>query len=402
MIRESIIAILLSFSIASCAQVISHDVTKSSSEKKIITGAEQTEIYLPLLAGKHVAVVANQTSLIGKTHLIDSLHSLHVKVDLVFAPEHGFRGEAEAGETIAASTDSKTGIQIISLYGEKKKPSATDLKGIDVVVFDIQDVGVRFYTYINTMQYVMEACAEQNKTFIVLDRPNPNGFFVDGPLLEEKFKSFVGMNPIPLVHGLTVAEYASMLNGEGWLAGGKKCKLVIVKVKSYSHVDYYALPVPPSPNLPNLSSVYLYPSLGLFEGTPVSVGRGTEFPFQVIGYPELDGGTFSFIPQSIPGRALHPMYEEKKCNGYMLKDFGEMFIRNSKSVYLFWLKALYENYPDKKKFFTSFFDKLAGTDKLKEQIIGGISEEEIRKSWQPALENYKKVRKKYLLYQDFD
>ena len=320
---------------AAGAQVLTNTV---SEEKKIITGAEQTQLYFPLLKDKRVAVVANQTSLIGTTHLVDSLLSLKIKVNLVFSPEHGFRGEAEAGETISAGIDAKTGVQIISLYGDKKKPSTSDLKNIDAVVFDIQDVGVRFYTYISTLQYVMESCAEQNKTLIILDRPNPNGFFVDGPVLEEKQKSFVGMNPVPLVHGLTVAEYAHMLNGEGWLAGGKKSVTVFIRIKNYSHVDYYSLPVPPSPNLPNMSAVYLYPSLGLFEGTVVSIGRGTEFPFQVIGYPEFDGGSFMFTPKSIPGKSLHPPHEGEICRGYLLKDFGNMFVRNSKSIYLFWLK----------------------------------------------------------------
>lgn len=392
---------LLTTCIAS-AQVMSHNSSPEKPVKKIITGAEQTEIYLPLFKEKNIAIVANQTSLIGTTHLVDSLLSLGVKVKSVFAPEHGFRGEAEAGESISTGTDAKTGVRILSLYGEKKKPSAADMKGIDIVLFDIQDVGVRFYTYISTLQYVMEACAEQNKTLIILDRPNPNGYFVDGPVLEEKFKSFVGMQPVPLVHGLTVAEYAGMLNGESWLAERKKCNTVFIKLKNYSHDDFYLLPVPPSPNLPNMSSVYLYPSLGLFEGTAVSIGRGTEFPFQIIGYPEFDGGSYMFTPKSIPGKSLHPPHEGKLCRGYMLKDFGEMFIRNSNSVYLFWLKAMYEKYPVKEKFFTPFFDKLAGTSKLREQIISGTSEEEIRKSWQPALDSYKIIRKKYLLYPDFE
>jgi uncharacterized protein YbbC (DUF1343 family) len=382
--------------------VISINSTSISAEKKIVTGAEQMEIYVPLLKGKKVALVANQTSLIGKTHLADSLLSLGINVTTVFAPEHGFRGEAEAGEEVSYGKDLKTGVNIISLYGEKKKPSAADLKNVDVVLFDIQDVGVRFYTYISTLQYVMEECATQKKNLIILDRPNPNGFFVDGPMLEEKYKSFVGMQPVPLVHGLTIAEYANMLNGEGWLADKKRCNVTIVKVKNYSHEDFYSLPVPPSPNLPNMPSVYLYPSLGLFEGTVVSVGRGTDFPFQVIGYPEFDGGSYTFTPKSIPGKSLHPPYESKECRGYLLKDFGEMFVRNSKSVYLFWLKSMYEKYPDKQKFFNPFFDKLAGTATLRENIISGASEEEIRKSWQPSLEKFKKVRTKYLLYPDFE
>jgi uncharacterized protein YbbC (DUF1343 family) len=389
--------------VAACGQVLTHSVSQETANvKAVVTGAEQTKEYLPLLAGKNIAVVANQTSLIGSTHLVDSLLSLKLKVKTVFAPEHGFRGEAEAGETISGSTDVKTGIKIISLYGEKKKPSLEDLEGIDVVIFDIQDVGVRFYTYLSTMQYVMEACAELNKTFIVLDRPNPNGYYVDGPVMEDAFKSFVGRTSIPLVHGLTVGEYATMLNGEQWLEGKLKCNLVVIRLKNYTHSVFYSLPVPPSPNLPNMSAVYLYPSLGLFEGTAVSVGRGTELPFQIIGFPKFDGGTFTFTPKNIPGKAAHPPYEGVECKGYALKDFGEMFVRNSKSVYLFWLMGMYEKYPDKKKFFNSFFDKLAGTSQLREQISKGVSEEEIRKSWQPALDKYKLIRQKYLLYPDFE
>ncbi len=387
---------------AAPAQVLTHSVSQDANAKQIITGAEQTKEYLPLLEGKNIALVANQTSLIGSTHLVDSLLSLKVKVKAVLAPEHGFRGEAEAGETISGGTDSKTGIKIISLYGEKKKPSPKDLEGIDAVVFDIQDVGVRFYTYISTMQYVMEACAELNKPFIVLDRPNPNGYYVDGPVMEDKYKSFVGRTPIPLVHGLTVGEYATMLNGEQWLDGKLKCNLVVIRLKNYTHSAFYTLPVPPSPNLPDMPAVYLYPSLGLFEGTAISIGRGTEFPFQVIGFPGLDSGSYSFTPKSIPGKSAHPMYEGIECKGFMLKDFGEMFVRNSKSVYLFWLMAMYEKYPDHKKFFTPYFDKLAGTAQLREQIINGVSEEEIRKSWKPALDAYKLMRQKYLLYPDFE
>ena len=400
--RTTVFLLCAALITASNAQVVSHSVSHLADSAKIILGAEQIKEYLPLLEGKNVALVANQTSLIGKTHLADTLLSLKVKIKIAFAPEHGFRGEAEAGETIAGSTDSKTGIKIISLYGDRKKPSATDLEGIDVVVFDIQDVGVRFYTYISTMQYVMEACAEQNKTFIVLDRPNPNGYYVDGPVMEDKLRSFVGRTPIPLVHGLTVGEYATMLNGEQWLDGKLKCNLVVVRLKNYTHSVYYSLPVPPSPNLPNMSSIYLYPSLGLFEGTAISLGRGTEFPFQVIGFPGFNGGSYSFTPKSIPGKAVHPPYEGIECKGYMLKDFGDVFVRNSKTIYLFWLKGMYDKYPDHKKFFNSYFDKLAGTASLREQIINGASEEEIRKSWQPALDKYKMLRQKYLLYPDFE
>lgn len=398
-----ILALLASvLAIAANAQVLSHSVSHDTAEKRVITGAEQTNEYMSLLQGKNIAVVANQTSLIGSTHLVDSLLSLKIKVKEVFAPEHGFRGEAEAGENISSSIDKKTGIKIVSLYGDKKKPIPKDLEGIDAVVYDIQDVGVRFYTYISTMQYVMEACAEQNKPFIVFDRPNPNGYYVDGPVMEDKCKSFVGRTPIPIVYGLTVGEYATMLNGEEWLDGKVKCNLTIIRLKNYTHAVLYPLPVPPSPNLPSMSAIYLYPSLGLFEGTVVSVGRGTDFPFQVIGFPGFEGGSYSFTPKSIPGKAAHPPYEGQECKGFALKDFGEMFVRNSKSVYLYWLMGMYEKYPDKKKFFTSYFDKLAGTEQLRQQIINGVSEEEIRKSWKPALDKYKQLRQKYLLYPDFE
>ena len=311
-------------------------------------------------------------------------------------------GNEEAGGKVKSGMDAKTGLSVISLYGKHLKPTAEDLKGIDIVIFDIQDVGARFYTYIATLQYVMEACAEQKKTLIILDRPNPNGFYVDGPVMEKANASFVGLTPIPIVHGLTVAEYAQMLNGERWLKDGGQCDLKIVKVKNYTHHDLYELPVKPSPNLPNTASVYLYPSLCLFEGTPVSVGRGTDKPFQIIGYPGFKEGHVSFTPKSMNGIANHPPYEDTLCTGVDLAEYGTMYITNFKQLNLQWLTGMYKDYPDKKKFFNSYFLKLAGTAKLKEQIMEGVSEENIRKSWQPDLESYKKIRKKYLLYEDFE
>lgn len=368
----------------------------------IETGAQQTKLFVPLLKEKQVGVVANQTSVIGKTHLIDSLLALKINVKKVFAPEHGFRGEGEAGETINGGIDTKTGLQIVSLYGNHKKPNREDVEGIDLMVFDIQDVGVRFYTYISTLQYVMEACAENNIELLVLDRPNPNGFFIDGPVLEKKYESFVGMQLIPVVHGLTVGEYAQMLNGEKLLANNLQCKLKVITCANYNHKMHYDLPVAPSPNLPNMASIYLYPTLCFFEGTPVSVGRGTDIPFQVIGYPSFNEGDFQFTPKSILGKAAKPLYENENCSGIDLREFGSVYIKNAKSLYLFWIISMYQSYPDKEKFFTPFFDKLAGTDLLAKQIKEGKSEEEIRKSWQAGIYKYKLVRKKYLLYDDFE
>ncbi len=365
-------------------------------------GAWQVSAYLPVLQGKRVAVVANQTSTIRETHLVDSLLSLKVNIRKVFAPEHGFRGQAGAGEHVADGPDKKTNLPVLSLYGKKLKPSQADLQDVDVVLFDIQDVGVRFYTYIATLQYVMEACAERKIPCIVLDRPNPNGFFVDGPVMEKPFISFVGLNPVPVVYGLTIGEYAGMLNGERWLKDSLPCKLQVIKISGYDHNSFYKLPVAPSPNLPGMPAVYLYPSLCFFEGTIVSVGRGTDQPFQVIGYPGFEKGSITFTPQDIPGTAMNPPYEGTACRGISLREFSEMFIRDYKGLYLFWLKSLYESAPDKEHFFNDFFNKLAGNSTLQQQIKTGVSEEAIKHSWQPALENYKLLRKKYLLYPDFN
>lgn len=370
-------------------------------DKDIQTGASQVKEYVNLLKGKRVAVVANHTSLIKKVHLVDTLLSLKVNVKKVFAPEHGFRGQAGAGEKVNSSVDSKTKLPVISLYGSNLKPSRSDLEDIDIVVFDIQDVGVRFYTYISTLQYVMEACAERKIPCIVLDRPNPNGFYVDGPVLEKEFSSFVGLNPVPIVYGLTIGEYAGMVNGEGWLTDSLKCNLVIIKLKGYDHTSFYKLPVKPSPNLPNMASVYLYPTLCLFEGTMVSVGRGTDRPFQMIGYPGFERGSITFSPKSIPGVVKNPPFEGQTCKGIDLKDFSEMFIRDYKGIYLFWLKSFYKSAPEKESFFNDFFNKLAGNNELKKQIQEDLDEESIKLSWKKSLEAYKIIRRKYLLYKDF-
>ncbi|MDQ3073432.1 MAG: DUF1343 domain-containing protein, partial [Bacteroidota bacterium] len=330
-----------------------------------------------------------------------TLLALGINVKKVFAPEHGFRGDASAGATVKDGKDSRTGIPLVSLYGKNKKPSKAQLEDVDVVIFDIQDVGARFYTYISTMHYVMEACAENGKTFIVFDRPNPNGHFVDGPVLEQAFSSFVGMHPVPLVHGMTVGEYAQMINGEGWLAGGIKCSLQIIIAEGYTHSTMYSLPVPPSPNLPTMASVYLYPSLGLFEGTNISIGRGTDWPFEVVGRPDFKAGNFTFVPRSIAGKAEDPPHLGDTCRGYKLSAFAIDYIMQAREVYLFWVIGFYQAAPDKSAYFIPFFDKLAGTDKLRKQIIEGLDEKQIRASWQEGLQAYRKVRSKYLLYEDF-
>jgi uncharacterized protein YbbC (DUF1343 family) len=372
------------------------------AEKSVITGADQTEAYLPLIRNKRVGLVVNQTSIIGRTHLVDSLIKLHINIKCVFAPEHGFRGNAEAGQEVRNAIDQETGIQIISLYGDHKKPTTDDLRDIDIIVYDIQDVGARFYTYISTLQLVMEACADNSIPVLVLDRPNPNGFYVDGPVLDTAYSSFVGLNPIPIVYGLTQAEYALMLNGEKWLKSKNECELYYIKLLNWDHTNKYILPVAPSPNLPNMSAVYLYPSLCLFEGTAVSVGRGTEFPFQVIGMPELTIGAFRFKPQSIPGKAVKPLYENQLCRGYDLRDFADKYISSANQLYLFWLIELYNEMHDKVRFFNPFFSRLAGTDKLQKQIEDGLDEAQIRASWGPDIEKYKLIRKKYLLYHDYE
>ncbi len=360
----------------------------------IRTGAECTEAYLPLLAGKRVGLVVNHTALVGKVHLADTLKSLGIQVVKVFAPEHGFRGKADAGEHFQNQIDKPTGLPIVSLYGQKnKKPTAEQLEDVDILIFDMQDVGARFYTYISTMHYVMEACAENQKKLLVLDRPNPNGSYIDGNVREEKYKSFVGMHPIPIVHGLTVGELAMMINGEKWLENALQCPLEVIKVAHYTHDRPYSLPTKPSPNLPNDLSIQLYPSLCLFEGTTISVGRGTNFPFQVLGAPHKAYGHFSFTPQSIEGMAKSPMYQDLACYGVDLRTSGLQG-----KFTLEYLLDFYQKSPDKTKFFNGYFDTIAGSALLRQQIISGMTEKQIRKSWQKDLEKYKLIRKKYLLY----
>ncbi len=371
--------------------------------QSVKVGAERLSQYLPLLKDKRVAIVANQTSMVGKSHLVDTLLAHNIKVMKILSPEHGFRGIADAGEHIKNGVDSKTGIPIVSLYGDHKKPYPGDLQNIDVVVFDIQDVGVRFYTYISTLHYVMEACAENKVSLLLLDRPNPNGFYVDGPMLEEKYKSFVGMDPIPLVHGLTLGEFAQMLNGEKWLSNKVTCALTVIKCENYTHSTLYHLPIKPSPNLKNMCAVYLYPSLGFFEGTVVSVGRGTDNPFCMIGYPKLENAEYAFTPKSMDG-AKKPPYEGIDCGGFNLEKFANEDSPKQQGIYLHWLLGLYRSYPDKEKFFSNekFFDLLAGGKDLRTQIKQNWSESQIKETWKEGLDKYKVMRKKYLLYDDFE
>lgn len=374
---------------------------KKSSPIAIQTGAEQTEEYLPLLKDRKVALVINQTSVIGNRLLLDSLLKLKINIVKIFSPEHGFRGESDAGEKINNQLDNQTGLPVISLYGNNKKPKLEDLKGIDIVLFDIQDVGARFYTYISTMTYLMESCAENQIDFLLLDRPNPNGFYIDGPLLQKEFSSFVGLHSVPVVYGMTIAEYARMVNGEKWLNGSLRCNLTTIPCKGYSHSSFYQLPVKPSPNLPNMRSIYLYPSLCFFEGTVVSVGRGTDWQFQVIGFPEYEKGDFLFTPVSKPG-AQSPPYLNKICKGYDLSILSEKDLQQTRHISLKWLIEMYRNSPDKNNFFNIFFVKLTGNSELKKQIIDGWDEEKIRSGWQSDIDAFKKIRKKYLLYEDFE
>lgn len=370
--------------------------------QEILPGARLMSNHLPLIQGKRVAVVANHTTLVGSKHLVDTLLSAGITIKKIFSPEHGFRGDIEAGELIGNYIDKVTGLPVISLYGGSKKPNPNDLSDIDVVIFDLQDVGVRFYTYISTMHYVMEACAENDKPLIILDRPNPNGFYVDGPVLDTAYRSFVGMHPVPLVHGMTIGEFAQMINGEGWLKGKVKCKLTVIPCKGYTHSMTTALPVRPSPNLPNHLSILLYPSLGLFEGTVVSVGRGTDYPFQVFGYPNFPDKGFRYIPVEKRGASINPPYKGKPVYGIDLRDYSVNYFLDRREIILDWLIYSYRNYPEKEKFFNNFFNLLAGTSELRQQIESGLSPSEIRATWQPALEQYKQIRKKYLLYPDFE
>ena len=366
--------------------------------QRITVAAELTSEYLPLLEGKNVAIVGNQTSVVGHEHLVDTLLSSGVAVKKIFCPEHGFRGDNEAGAKIGNETDRVTGLPIISLYGKTKKPTKEHLSGIDIVVFDIQDVGARFYTYISTLHYVMEACAENSVAIMVLDRPNPNGFYVDGPVLEPEFKSFVGMHPVPVVHGMTIGEYAQMIKGEGWINKAENCQLTVVKMKNYTHDSLYKIPIAPSPNLQTMNAIYLYPSLCCFEGTNVSVGRGTAMPFEIVGSPNFSKHDFYFVPRPIVGASQNPLHNGKTCYGLNLENAGEEIVR-SKQLNISYLITMYK-YSNGKDFFSknNFFNRLMGNDLLMKQIKNGVSEKEIRASWEPKLSQFKSMRQKYLLY----
>ncbi|WP_456440344.1 exo-beta-N-acetylmuramidase NamZ family protein [Psychroserpens sp.] len=389
---------------------VSHKAEAKKSESETISvGANNTSLYLPLLKGKRVGIVANQTSVIFKEittslkaprndkyiHLVDSLLALNIDVKKVFAPEHGFRGTADAGELVEDSKDIKTGLPISSLHGKSKKPSPAILQNLDVMIFDIQDVGVRFYTYISTLHYIMEACAENNIPLIILDRPNPNGNYIDGPTLEKEHQSFLGMHTIPLVHGMTIGEYAQMINGEKWLTNGILCNITIIPVENYTHETPYSLVIRPSPNLPNDKSIELYPSLGLFEGTNINAGRGTEFQFQRYGAPFLNPKTmkFTYTPQSNFG-AKYPKHKDNLCYG---EDLTNIKVENE--ITLKWIIKAYENSTDKSLFFlTNGFTKHAGTTKLQKQIEAGLSEKEIKVTWSKGLSEFKTMRRQYLIY----
>ena len=368
----------------------------AQSPKVPVLGIERLHLFLDSLNDKCIAVVSNQTSVIGKTHLVDTLLGMDLYVVKVFAPEHGFRGEADAGEKVHSTVDEKTGLPLISLYGNNKKPTKEQLEDVDIVIYDIQDVGVRFYTYISTLHYVMEACAEQNKQLIVLDRPNPNGHYIDGPIREPQHKSFVGMHPVPIVYGMTIGEYAMMINGEGWLKDTLACNLWVIPCKNYTHKTNYLLPVAPSPNLRSEMAINLYPSLCLFEATTVSVGRGTERPFEIYGHPRFPRTDFEFVPVSSPG-AKSPLYEMKKCNGFDLSAHHQKRKYEINLTYLIKAKQLLG---DSISFInqTGFFDRLAGTSSLREQLMKGYSAKEIRETWKPGLDQFKQIRNKYLLY----
>jgi len=388
-------ALFFLLSPASQAQTDEDKTALEFFDKSHYVSAAMQLDYLTLIKYRHVGVVSNQTSIIGETHLVDTLLSLGIDIEKIFTPEHGFRGNADAGAIVNSGKDEKTGIPIVSLYGKNKKPTKEMLQGIDVILFDLQDVGVRFYTYISTMSYVMEAAAENGIPVIVLDRPNPNGFYVDGPVLKPENKSFVGMHQVPVVYGMTIGEYAKMVNGEGWLKGGVTCELTVIPINNYNRNAIYELPVRPSPNLPNWESVYLYPTLCFFEGTIVSIGRGTETPFQVYGHPNMRG-SYTFTPQSTTG-ATKPLLEGQRCRGENLVEFAHDYTYNTNQLHIEWLIEAFQQLKDK-GFFNNYFVKLSGDQQLQRDIENGKSADDIRASWNKDLEAFKAIRAKYLLY----
>ena len=381
-------------SVDNVANVVPDD---NFADGTIIPGAERTELYLPLCKDKNVAIVANNSSLIRGEHLVDVLASNNVNIVKIFSPEHGFRGDAGAGQHVDNQIDTKTGIEVVSLYGKNRKPSDEDLLDVDVLIFDLQDVGVRFYTYISTLTYVMESCAENDIQLVVLDRPNPNAAYVDGPVLKSGYESFVGMHHVPIVYGMTIGEYGRMVNGEHWYRGNKKCDLVIIPIANYNHSSDYTLPVNPSPNLRSKKAITMYPTICLFEGTVLSVGRGTTIPFEIIGHPDLKDADTVFVPQDMPSAAVNPKHEGKKCKAFLLDDvYNE--IRQTKTLNIDILTRAYNNLNIGEKFFTSYFDKLAGTNELRKQIMAGKTAGQIRQSWHDDIEAFKTIRAKYLIY----
>ena len=398
--------LLLVFSFNFCHTGKPSSVESVMDEKGLRTGAEQTSQYLPYLKGKRVAMMANQTTIIGNRHLVDSLKALGVNIVKIFGPEHGFRGNASAGVQVADEKDLTTGIPVISLYGKKNKPTKQDMADVDVLVYDLQDVGCRFYTNINALVRLMDACVESDKEILILDRPNPNGYLIDGPILDMEYKSGIGMFPLPMSHGLTVGEFAQMANGEGWLANKAKCKLKIIPVANYNHEMPYTLPVKPSPNLNTQQAIMLYPSTCMFEGVYLNHGRGTYFPFTVIGSPDLKGKySFSYTPTGIKGMAETPLFMDQVCYGLDLRNYDIEILRKSKKINLQWIMELYKAHPNKEKFFDSklsremgVIERLVGSGLFRQQIIDGVPEKEIRASWEPGLSEYKVMRKKYLLY----
>ena len=411
---------ILAASCTSCSAQKNTQAKSPGSAMKVIPGAERIDVYLPLIQGKRIGIFANQTSMVGDVHLVDTLQKLGADIRIIFGPEHGFRGNASAGEHISNEKDAATGIPVVSLYGKKRKPSAEDLKDIDILIFDIQDIGVRFYTYISSLQDFMETAFENSKPLLILDRPNPNGFYVDGPVLDPRFKSFIGMQPVPAVYGMTIAEYAFLIAGEKWLSQKANEKysyyrtaknstdtafhFQVIKCANYTHSSKYILPIRPSPNLPEIQSIYLFPSTCFFEGTVLSEGRGTPRPFQVFGDPSLPKNLYPFTPQPNEGAKSSKHYG-KVCYGWDLGGTPEEVLKKiDNRIQLKWLIEAYRLFPNKDSFFlkNNFIDRLAGNDLLAQQIKQGKSEEEIRKSWEPALGEFKKIRKKYLLYEDFE
>lgn len=375
---------------------------EAKQDASIKPGAYVFEEYFPLITGKRIGIVVNHASVIGHSNLVDTLLNLSLDIEKIYTPEHGFKGNAEAGASVNDDTYSEKEIPVISLYGSKRKPTDNDLASIDIMVFDLQDVGVRFYTYISSLHYIMEACAQNEIPLIVLDRPNPNGHYVDGPVLNEKFSSFVGMHTVPIVYGMTIGEYARMINGEFWLSDSVQCELVVIRCKNYSHTDYYSLPIDPSPNLKNMSAIYLYPSTCLFEGTVISEGRGTEAPFQLIGHPDYSRRDVSFIPKSIPGASMNPKLEGKICYGIDLQSLSSDSLKKLNTIQLEYILDFYNDLNLGSSFFIDYFELLAGTDTLRKKIVRGWGADKIRKSWQEELVNFKEIRGKYLLYPDFD